>query len=120
MPAFSLNIIAGQLVLSTLLGAPVFGLIAIAAFIAAAVPVFVRTRSWLTLAAGLLASMAIILATPLQSLWALPFGGVLVGLCIRATERYHRLWFPVAIGLALCIAGTAFAFGHYGQDNCYP
>jgi hypothetical protein len=120
MPSFSLNILAGQMVIATLLGTPAIALVAIAAFVVAAAPSFHSVRSRLTLAGILVASAAIILATPWHDIWALPFGGTLVGLGIRSTERFYRVWFPVAVILMLCIAGTLFAFGHYGEDNCYP
>jgi hypothetical protein len=120
MPSFNLNILAGQVIIFTVLGAPVIALVAIAAYIVAAAPSFRTVRSRIALGGVLVAIAAIILATPWHDIWALPFGGMLVGLCIRGTERFHRAWFPVAVILALCTAGTLFAFGHYGQNNCYP
>jgi hypothetical protein len=119
MPSFNLNILAAQIALFTIFGAPAVALVGGAAFFAAAVPSLVGT-SGLALTGGLIATSALIIATPLQDIWIVPFGGVLVGLCIRASQRYHRWWFPIAIVVALCIASTIFAFGHYGQDNCYP
>jgi hypothetical protein len=120
MPSFNLNILAGQVIIATLLGAPVIALVMTAAYIVAAAPSFHTVRSWLALVGVLVAIAAIILATPWHDTWALPFGGMLVGLCIRSTERFRRAWFPVAIILALFIAATLFASGHYGQNNCYP
>jgi hypothetical protein len=119
MPSFSLNILAGQLIIATLLGAPVIALVAITAYFVTAAPSFYTIRSRLALAGVLVAIAAIILATPWHDIWAAPFGGVLVGLGTRSTERFRRAWLPVAVVLALCIAGTLFALGHYGQDNCY-
>jgi hypothetical protein len=120
MPSFSLNILAGQIILFTVFGAPALAVVGAVAFICAAVPSLVSVRSWLAVASGLVATVAIVLATQLQGLWALPFGGMFVGLVVRSTERYGRWWFPIGIVLALLIAAVIFAFGHYGQNNCSP
>jgi len=87
MPAFDLNILAGQVILTTFFGAPAVALVAIAAFIVAAAPSFHSIRSRLALGGALPAVAAVILSTPWHDIWALPFGGMLVGLCIRTATR---------------------------------
>lgn len=120
MPSFYLNILAGQAILFTVFGAPAIAIVGISAFIAAAIPSLISTPFRLATAGVVIAIAAVILATHVGELLALPLGGVLVGLCVRATERYSRWWFPVTIVLELCIASAIFAFGHYGRNNCYP
>lgn len=71
MPSFSLNTMAGQMLITTLLGAPAVALAAVAAYIVAAAPSFRTLRSRLTLAGVLVAIAAIILATPWHDIWSL-------------------------------------------------
>ena len=50
----------------------------------------------------------------------LVFLAVLIGLGVRSSEGFQHLRLPFGILLALIITSALFAFGHYGQDNCYP
>ena len=64
MPSFNLNILAGQIILSTVFGAPAFAIVGIAAFICAAAPSLISPRSWLAVAGALVAAAALVLTGP--------------------------------------------------------
>ena len=123
MQSFDLNIVAGQIVLATVFGAPIIALIAGTAFVIAALPATSRVRLTLPVAGAVVAAGAIILAICSGPSWSvLPpvFLAVLIGLGVRSSEGFQRLRLPFGILLALIITSALFAFGHYGLDNCYP
>jgi hypothetical protein len=120
MPAFDLNILVGQLILVAVFGAPIILVTASAAFITAFVPSGLNKWSRLIVAGALFAPIALTLETPWRALWVLEVGGMVIGLSLRATERYRLLWFPIAAVLALSIAVILFATEQYGMNNCYP
>jgi len=130
MPSFDLGILAGQMLMLNMFGAPeIWGIVAgIPAFVIAAYPETINfRRRWLPLVFAVLAAGAICLVALGHSGWLglLFVGGTLgvgalIGFWIRASEKFRRFWFPIGILLALLAGGIIFSFGHYGQNNCWP
>ena len=120
MPAFDLNILESQLIIAAIFVAPIIGLTASVAFITALVPSGLNKPSRLAVAGIVCALIALALATPWPTLWVLPAGGTVIGLILRATERYWILWFPITAVLALSTAVILFATGQYGVNSCAP
>jgi hypothetical protein len=130
MPLFSVGILAGQLLLLNLFGVPeILGIVAgIPAFLIAASPDHLDLRRhWLTLGFSLLGVAAIVLVGAMRAgmlgslvLGSLIAAGALIGFWTRALEEFRRFWLPIGILLALLVGSIVFAFGHYGQNNCWP
>ncbi|MGA8575790.1 MAG: hypothetical protein WB609_08950 [Candidatus Cybelea sp.] len=130
MLSFNLGILAGQLLVLNMFGAPeIMGMVAgIPAFLIAAFPDNVNLRrDGLFLAFTLLAIVAIALVAAMRAGWqgfllfvALIGAGSLLGFWTRALEEFRQFWLPIGILLALSVAGVIFLYGHYGQNNCWP
>ena len=129
MPSFDLGILLGQLLLFNVLGSPIlFGVFGGSAFVVAASPQPISLpQKWpglIFLAIGLI---AVILALDFRSATGtiaaaigLLGSGVLVGLLVRRIEWVRRFWLPTGIVIAVAVASLVWAFGHYGQNNCWP
>jgi hypothetical protein len=130
MPAFSLAILSGQMVLLNLFGAPeIMGLTAgIPAFFIAASPAGLDFRRYRlqVVFVGLVAlaiTLVVLARTGLTGF--LLFAGIVVagavlGIAVRELEAVRRFWLPLGIASALLVGAVVFSFGHYGQNNCWP
>jgi len=55
-----------------------------------------------------------------SALGGLLAAGALIGFWVRAIDEFRRFWVASGLLLALLAGGILFAFGHYGQNNCWP
>lgn len=130
MPSFNLGILAGQMLLLNMFGAPeILGLVGgTAGFLVAAAPEYLDLRrNKLVLGFAALNMIVVFIIADMRAglvgfllFVGLVVAGALIGYCIRKLEEARRFWLPTAILLALTIGVMIFSFGHYGQNDCWP
>ena len=129
MPSFDLSILVGQLLMMNVLASPIIlGIVGIPAFAVASFPRSIDLRpKWPRLIFLAIALSGLLLATVVRfdprtiaSVIGVLGCGVLVGVLVRQIEWFRRSWLLIGIVIAVTLGSFAWAFGHYGQNNCWP
>lgn len=128
MSAFDPSILLQQMILFNLFLVPeILGCIAgIVAFVIAAIPIAMKPV-WLVSASIVLAALAAVHGVAPTPAWSAQsaiiealMAGAVAGLSVRVVPKALRFWLPLGALVALALGAMVFAFGHYGQNNCWP